>query len=365
MARPRSGRRRHGTEVLALSTARVLAVRAAMFGIVVALAGSGCFRPKIESGGFKCNTTKGATPCPDNFVCIGGLCVTPTTDAGTDGAKGGTGGAGGHAGTGGSGGKGGTGGGGGEKVDAHPDVQPDVPCLPKVTSTSCAHPSDAGLCDPLCNVGCSACQEKCSVNSVGTATCNDTNPAIGPFVGVQAFCEQSSLGSANQTDNCAPGMVCIAVDSCGARCKQFCRHDSDCTTSTTTASCSRDAGGGLRVCDVPYSSTCDPVPGPTSDGCTDLSQGCFLSATSYKTVCDCPFENLGLNATCADSRECGPGLVCVDPSGGISGLKCYRLCRLPTDGGTAPSGEQECPGTNAMHCMPFLSPSPSPYGYCN
>ena len=39
-----------------------------MFGIVVALAGGGCFRPKIGTD-LKCDMTPGQKPCPDNYKC--------------------------------------------------------------------------------------------------------------------------------------------------------------------------------------------------------------------------------------------------------------------------------------------------------
>ncbi|HZL18648.1 MAG TPA: hypothetical protein VFG23_12975, partial [Polyangia bacterium] len=70
-----------------MSSARVLAVRAAMFGIVLALTNAGCFRPKIGPD-LKCDLTKGAKACPDNFKCdtATDLCVPANnTDGGAKG----------------------------------------------------------------------------------------------------------------------------------------------------------------------------------------------------------------------------------------------------------------------------------------
>ena len=35
---------------------------------------TGCYSPKVQSGGFTCSTTD-ATPCPNGFFCVDGLCV--------------------------------------------------------------------------------------------------------------------------------------------------------------------------------------------------------------------------------------------------------------------------------------------------
>ncbi len=313
------------------------------------LAGGGCFRPKILSGGFKCDTTPGAKACPDDFVCVSGMCVTPAHDGGTDGPKGGSGGGAG------SGGKGGTGGGGGEKVDAHPDMQPDAPCIPAVAGCT---PSDAGICDPVCNVGCEDCHTKCNV-STGRLTCNQPYP--GKMATTQTVCTLETLGAAGTTDNCAPGNTCISAE-CGNDCFQFCRVNSDCNN----ANCSRDAGGGYKVCDVPFNDTCDPITGAVT-GCPFSAQGCYLSTNTARTLCDCPFnadQQGGVSAglPCTHSRQCLTGLACYDVMGRGSPV-CVAVCRLPGDAGTPKPGERVCPG-GANTCLPFLMGGPN-YGYCS
>jgi hypothetical protein len=337
-----------------VSTARVLAVRAALLGIVV-LAGGGCFRPKILSGGFKCDVTPGAKACPDDFVCVSGLCVTPAHDGGVDAPKGGSGGGAG------SGGKGGSGGGGGEKVDA----QPDVPCLPAVANTNCPElPNNPGTCDPVCNTGCpDSCHDKCSVNSKGALTCNRLIPApsVATPKGILANCTQNSGGAdaAGQTDNCVAGTVCLALECPSPRCYQFCRSAADCANGAT---CSRDAGGGHSFCDVPPT-VCNPVNPQVDSGCPPqiLAEACYLSSKNMmQTVCDCEYVpsqggGHGRGDDCTLSRQCGIGLACYDAVG--SGQpKCVQVCRLPSDGGVNN-------GCNGGPCSPFSTTS-SIYGFC-
>ena len=337
-----------------MASARVLAVWATLLGIV--LASGGCFRPKVVSGGFMCDLTKGAKACPDNFVCDlpSGRCVTPH-DGGIDLAQ-----TGGHGGAGGAAGVGG--GGGGENVDARPDVSVDVPCLPAVDAASCQGGDAGGMCDPVCNTGCADCHAKCSVNSNGVPTCNRLvpEPSVATPKGVLANCTQNAVGGTKQTDNCAPGAVCLGLECPSARCYRFCRVNADCANN---ASCSRDAGGGYRFCDVPPA-VCDPVNPQVDSGCPPelTSEGCYLYSTSTaQTVCDCPYVakqggGIGERQPCTYSRQCGIGLVCFDPTG-VNSPVCLPVCRLPPDGGTNTS-------CNGGPCSAFSASAGETYGYC-
>ena len=329
--------------------------------LVTVLFAVGCFRPSIKSGAFACSD---GGACPDNFTCYHNttppLCIQNGTDGAVFTGKGGTGGA---SGTGGQGGK-----------DAGMDGGADRPCLGAVASTNC--PTDAGvsgMCDPVCNSGCE-CFEKCSVNLSGNLTCNA--PAPPPLAGLFAFCSQMNSGAA-QTDNCGPGLFCMGqAGECGSRCYQFCRTDNDCQGG---ASCSRDAGGGNKVCDFPPV-PCDPIKGVAlneqSSGCAGgvtTNESCYLASTGLnETICDCQFIRSD-NAVgrfldpCTHSRDCIGGLVCYDPTGGRQPSPvCYPVCRLPGDGGVdetrVDAGEQGCAGGSAF-CMPFNPPNPT-FGYC-
>ena len=57
--------------------------------------------------------------------------------------------------------------------------------------------------------------------------------------------------------------LCV-VDGCSTtgRCYQFCKADKDCSS----APCSKDVGGGQKVCDVP-TVACNPVGATPQQGC--------------------------------------------------------------------------------------------------
>ena len=90
----------------------------------------------------------------------------------------------------------------------------------------------------------------------------------------------------------------------------------------------RDIGGGIKVCDVPFDD-CVPLPSSANTGCPGMALGCWLSTTDpSKTICDCQFPpGLGEGDLCTRSRECYPGLVCVDRQG-LGFTECARVCRL-------------------------------------
>ncbi len=343
-----------------MRSAQVLAVRAALLGLV--LAGTGCFRPKILPGGFACGDAGAGVNgiCPDGLLCDprSGTCVSSIGGAGGGG-------------TGGAAGKGGQGGQGGGKAGMDGgvrDMAPDVPvtCLPSVATTTCpASDAGTGMCDPVCNTGCGQCNEKCSVNTSGNLTCNI--PTGGGTVGLSQPCSPSKSGAA-QTDNCAPGLVCLNVSVCQYRCYQFCRTSADCSNG---AGCSRDAGGGYSFCDVPQT-TCDPILGAQKIGCPGPPLfTCYLSSTTDQTVCDCQtgMTSGAVGASCTRSRDCFAGLICIDFQGNGSKF-CKKVCRLPGDGGVnltnADAGEEGC--VDYRNCLPIVLPSGTndpTYGYCN
>jgi hypothetical protein len=149
-------------------------------------------------------------------------------------------------------------------------------------------------------------------------------------------CDISFAGQATQTDDCDAGLVCLAA-SCGRRCYQFCRADQDCTNAT----CTRDVGGGQRVCDVPFAQ-CNPILNGMPDGCPNDSHGCYLIPTGNdRTVCDCPISSARENMPCTLSRECFPGLVCVDPANTME-FRCRRVCSLTGGSGGSCPGSGSC-----------------------
>jgi hypothetical protein len=197
----------------------------------------------------------------------------------------------------------------------------------------------AEKCDPVCRTGC-GCQEKCAVIN-GALGC--TTP-FGTLGAVGAACSVMIDGS----DNCSPGLTCM-VDGCGSRCYAYCRSDLDCPMSA----CNRDAGGGQKVCDVPYVS-CNPVTAnPAVWGCPLLNEGCYLSPTARDvTLCDCPFSTKGIGMPCKLDHDCDAGLVCIDPTGGNT-YECHQVCSL-TAATTCVTGGV---------CLPLNNSAK--YGFCN
>jgi hypothetical protein len=334
------------------------ATRAQALALVLGVVAAGCINTSaIQAGKIACDPNA-AQPCPDGFTCEPGppsLCVrlfgrdaasdpSPAGTAGTGplpipdasfdaalsdrGTGGSTGGAGG-----GAAGVGASDGGGSETGGA---------CMPVPGCVS----DGTKMCDPVCQTGCASCQEKCSANSAGTYTCNVPLPLRPKQLG--EACNISSLGLPSQTDDCSPGLVC-RPDACSSRCYKFCKSDADCPNST----CTVDAGGGVKVCDVPRAD-CNPVKvnGSTS-GCSGATEGCFLSSTSRDlTICDCPQGAGGPNSACTISRDCFPGLACV-AIGGVGNSICRQVCSLA-------NGNADC---SMATCHPLNGSAK--YGYCN
>jgi hypothetical protein len=289
-----------------------------------------CYKPNILDGGLKC-ADAGAKACPEGFTCKSGLCYRPDggpesrpPDAAVD------------------------------MVDARdgsdgPDGPPCFEALPNCIS-------EPGTCDPVCQSGCGGCRDKCSINTVGALTCNPATAMTAPRALGQT-CSVDSEGMTKQNDNCERGLICIAEQSCVARCFKFCRNDSECTDST----CTREviAGqGGQKVCDVPFNDSCVPSVGNT--GCGAGTMACWLSSTSpTHTFCDCPFGATPSNGLCTRTRDCVKGLACVDRGTGDNAT-CLQVCRL---------GSMECPSGLPASCRPYYGnprgPVPHPtFGYC-
>jgi hypothetical protein len=281
----------------------------------------GCYKPDIQNGGFRCNQNGKA--CPDGFLCDAptNTCRRTASDGGKDIASD-------------------TRDGGVDTITDGTSDRAEVACLPPVAGCT---PQAASGCDPVCQTGC-PCAEKCSANSAGVVGCHV--PLANPRRQAGESCDISAAGSATQTDNCAPGLVCLA-DACGSRCYAFCRADGDCPGST----CTRDAGGGVKICDVPLTA-CNPVGTQAQTACPVSAQGCYVSAAKPdQTMCDCPFGAQGNGASCTFTRDCVPGMLCVDANN-TSDLRCHPVCTI----GLSCLG---CPGASFR----TLAGS-TKYGYC-
>jgi hypothetical protein len=301
--------------------------------LVAAVAQAGCYKPNIKDGGLKCNLDAGITKaCPEGFKCdLGTTTCWRNPDASV------------------------------EKGPDLAEVGEEVPPPPCYDARPNCTPSDGGLCDPFCQTGC-GCHEKCSVNTVGDLTCNPPRASGFPRGLMQDCMEVLSSGTKQQTDNCAPGSVCID-EGCYPRCFQFCRNDGDCTNS----SCTREVGGagsGQKVCDVPFMDGCVPLFQNTGCGNT---MACYISSsTPAHTICDCPFKDVGSNGACTRSRDCIRGLVCVDKGNGQQPV-CLQVCRVDLP---AIQNGSDCPSQVIGSCLPYRGIPPgtesnSKFGFCN
>jgi len=99
--------------------------------------------------------------------------------------------------------------------------EPNLPCAGVPTT---------GICDPVCQLrGCDWCTEKCSYVFDGT----NTRPACVSHKGQAAFpdsCVLSSSDLSQQSDDCAPGNICLppTVGDSIQYCFQLCSIDADC-----------------------------------------------------------------------------------------------------------------------------------------
>src|SRR5207253_2206478 len=90
-------------------------------------------------------------------------------------------------------------------------------------------PSGIGACDPVCQTGCSKCDEKCTINTSGAPACVKWRGAVPPL----EACIINNYGQSNQTDDCAPGSVCLRPDPTFPSnwCFAHCATDKDCPGS--------------------------------------------------------------------------------------------------------------------------------------
>lgn len=243
-----------------------------------------CYRPSIESGGFKCAT---GNVCPDGFHCVTSSNRCYQGDAG-----------------------------------------PEAPAcaLPVVKATCATEPASGQECNPACQ-GC-ACG-RCNVVN-GMAVCNRT-------AGSKAINDICDL----TTDDCKAGLYC--QPECNTpgfgRCYQFCSTAGDCPQGINCSTAARDQTTTslqttFKVCDLQPQS-CDPIGQtgcPSSPSSGDIL-GCYYSFLGQPR-CDCK-GTTPTGMDCSTNNSCAPGETCLGVGGSMK-AKCVQLCLL--SGGSCTSG---------------------------
>ena len=227
------------------------------------------------------------------------------------------------------------------------DLLCEAPSMPSCMAES------KGICDPVCQTGdCDWCGQKCSY--VYAAEQGEVVPAcVGTGTGTLTRpCTVSSSGSERQSDDCAPGSICLAPDddSGPTYCFGLCRSQADCLFGSPCGQRAlSSAGGVVDVCDPPFDicgengKCCDPF----GEGDCGANRYCLLvspDATSQhsRTVCEFSYGRIGVGSACTSARDCGIRNVCVNHV-------CRQVC----------SSEVACP--SEQNCLPWGSE----YGYCS
>jgi len=204
-------------------------------------------------------------------------------------------------------------------LEARPEADASCPASP----VQGCEPMAAGLCDPVCQTGtCDWCSEKCSYAYGQSGT--GPEPACVP-AGTGTFpesCTVFAAGSREQSDDCAPGSICLTplIGDDLSYCFSLCRVQADCPYGVACAARPLSAAGGeVLVCDPPYQqcgpdgTCCDPLG---NQGC-DPERICLLVSRDpgtqhSRTVCEFAYGDGRDGELCTTARDCQMRHTCVD-----------------------------------------------------
>ena len=200
----------------------------------------GCYKPSIVDNGLLCASAP--EPCPDGFTCLGGHCLRQLADPATDAA-----------------------------IDSGPDghdavAEPaaedgdaagdggadgvgegDGSCTPNSTPITPDCPPHPGLaCDPVCQTGCCP-NQKCTALNLPGSTTTTLDAKLGCVAsemkhGLYEACNLSNAGGPDRSDDCLPGLVCIAGNSLSL-CFKLCVTSSDCARFSQKYQCQAPTTG--------------------------------------------------------------------------------------------------------------------------
>ena len=209
--------------------------------------------------------------------------------------------------------------------------------VPRQATAGCT-PQMGLACDPVCQTGCCTNQKCTAVNRGATGSdvaALDCSQGVW-LRGEGETCDVANAGTDLRTDNCLPGLLCVAGDA-EKLCMRLCRSDADCG-GTTCGSRQIERPGVYQasVCGLP-STTCNPSGGAAVSGCP-IGQTCYLvrSTAPDRTVCDISSGEGSNGTSCKSPFDCLPGWTC--PQAGAGAGRCRPVCSH--EGASATAG---CP----------------------
>lgn len=209
-----------------------------------------------------------------------------------------------------------------------------VPPPPAATGTPAPPPATTGTPPPPPPADGGSCKTTAPSNKCGlvpqcgctaTETC-DVQDASGDVACVTAG--TAAMGKpCTSTAGCAVGLTCVF-----GTCHAFCdAPGSACSgASSGTGSCiavQNGSGAAIPSFDVCLVK-CDLRDANACGGTTAAGTGACVVDSGGNTDCQAAPGTHKVNETCTPSDDCGPGLVCVGPSGGTSSCKAW--CRVGT-----------------------------------
>ncbi|HEX7671558.1 MAG TPA: hypothetical protein VF395_18320, partial [Polyangiaceae bacterium] len=189
-------------------------------------------------------------------------------------------------------------------------------------------PDGASLCAPgAAKGGCNyQTQTGCKAGETCAPHLDKATGTVSPtcrLAGERANREHCDSSSAKAADQCGVGLQCA-----DGTCHRFC-CGGDWSACDPGESCIREAevslDGGLEPAgtDLCYPvGTCNVLD---PEACKSEGRNCRIADPIGHVAC-MPASDLGLDATCDEALQCGPGLHCVKSSEKAATGVCRRLC---------------------------------------
>jgi hypothetical protein len=205
--------------------------------------------------------------------------------------------------------------------------------------------SDAGLCDPFANLGCSTGQ-KCTALQVGSTLVLGCGSKGTKKAGDACTQELADGGGRTTGDNCADGLACFTLQGeSGAACRQFCSDDHPCPS---TFGCTLTAPGNAgRYCSPV--ATCMPLE---QTGCKS-SEACYADGNGAQCA---TAGTKKAGEACVAANECERGTSCASVGGAAS--RCSQFCSK------AVGGTPVCPAGKTCFALSGATLEPNT-GVCN